>query len=157
MKCMILFFLTLSAAFMAIPGMVAQEKGIWDMVKETSWRFENNWTGGVVTFYETDNGKKMAVWQMCGSGFLVVGSSLFRIEIQENELLFYAYTLMDVMRPLLVYVYYFDRESGMLHPKKGMYPLSFFSSEPWVGNKFTTIPIEELKREDYSHIDLMDF
>jgi hypothetical protein len=156
MKCMILFLPALLAALILIPDTAAQEKGIWDVVNDSSWRYEDNWTGGVFTFYETYIGKKMAIMQICGSGFLVVGSSLFSVEIEEDELLLYAYTPGDGVGAL-VDVYYFDPEVATLFPKKGLYLLSVFSSEPWVANRTSTIPIEELKREDYSRLDLLDF
>ncbi len=155
MKRLIIFWLSILCFCIVTADIISQEQNIWDVVKETSWRYEDNWTGGIVTFYETDNGDKMAVWQMCGSGVMVTGSFLFRIHIENNELLFFHHTaVMKEQEP--AYIYFFDEESKMLYPRKGFNVLFFFSSEPWIANKFESIPIEELKREDYSRLDLIN-
>jgi hypothetical protein len=44
----------------------------------------------------------------------------------------------------------------LLCPEEGFDVLFFFSSDPWVANKGERIPVDELKREDYSRLDLLN-
>jgi hypothetical protein len=155
MKLTTNYLLVIILFFIICSEITAQEGDIWDSVKETTWRYKDNWTGGVFTFYETNSGDKMAIWQMCGSGVMVTGSFLFRIQIEDNMLLFYHYSSI-VKQQNAAYVYFLDEDSGMLFPKVGFNVLYFFSEKPWVANKFKTIPIEEIKREDYSQLDLLN-
>jgi hypothetical protein len=148
-------YLAIFLIFIANTEFFSQEHNIWDTVKETSWHYLDNWTGGIVTFFETNDGDKMAIWQMCGSGLLVTGSFLFRISIENNKLLFFFHEF-GIKEQNPAYIYVFDKKSNILRPEQGFDVLFFFSSDPWVGNRGERIPIDELKREDYSRLDLLD-
>ena len=153
MKRKIFLYLSGFLIFIVNMEVFSQEQNIWDAVKETSWRYEDNWTGGIVTFYETNKGDKMAIWQKCGSGVMVTYSSLFRISIEDKRILFYFYELgIEGHNPAYIYIF----AKKVLIPVEGFVLLFFFSSDPWVGNKAELVPIDELKREDYSRLDLLD-
>jgi hypothetical protein len=132
--------------FMAGITGFAQEQDLWNHIKDTSWRYEDAWTGGIVTFFETHAGKKMAVWQLSGieSGRLLLLESATAPR-QEAE----------APQQEAVYIYVYDEASSVLRPRKGLYTLVSLDGGLVVANKFRAIPLEELKREDYSRLDLL--
>jgi hypothetical protein len=142
--------------FFFFTGMIvpAQDRDLWNRIKDTSWRYEDNWAGGIVTFFETVTGKRTAVWQICGSGVMVTVSLLYDVTIDNGALLFLD-TAGQAAQQKPVYIYVFDETKSVLRPRKGMYPLVFLEGGPVVANKFQTIPLEELKRGDYSRLDLV--
>jgi hypothetical protein len=146
--------------FMAGITGFAQEQDLWNHIKDTSWRYEDAWTGGIVTFFETHAGKKMAVWQLSGSGVMVTGSFLYRVRIESGRLLLLESATAprqeaEAPQQEAVYIYVYDEASSVLRPRKGLYTLVSLDGGPVVANKFRAIPLEELKREDYSRLDLL--
>ncbi|MBN1523388.1 MAG: hypothetical protein JW904_02790 [Spirochaetales bacterium] len=155
MKTVFFFFLAINLMFFSALKIYPQANIVWESIDETTWRYEDNWAGGSVCFFETNDGEKMAVWQIHGSGVAVIGSRLYSVVIDKNKIELYPYGPNKIKQaPAYILKKVIDKD--ILISEWDDCVLILVHDEAVVMDRFKRIPVEELKRKDFSRIDNLE-